>query len=367
MNPYRKSNISKCWLTALLSLALIAILFVGCAQAKTVTPGPQRVNPPSSTGTLAAGGSALYDEGTVMALYEKCMPAVVQVETTVGGLPLSQAPSPLPTTFSLQIPRIRGQGSGFFIDAEGHIITNNHVVDKASQVKITLDDGTQLDAKVIGTDRNNDLALIKIDPASVPNLYYLPFADSEKVRPGQMAVALGSPFGLQGSVTVGVVSGVGRSIAGATDRQIANMIQTDAAINPGNSGGPLLNSRGEVIGVNAMIEAAANGVGFAIPVNLVKTDLERLKAGGVVKAAWLGIEGQPVSQELAKRLNLTVEKGVYIVGVVAGSPAEKAGLVEGGKNKAGDATSGGDIITAVDGNPVARVDNLISYFNKKRP
>ncbi len=363
----RLSTIRKLWLKAVLALVIITVLLAGCAPSSTVIVKPQQVNPPSSTGTVVTRGSALYDEDTVIALYEKCMPAVVQVETTIGGLPLSQSPVPLPSPFSLQIPRQRGQGSGFFIDAEGHIITNNHVVDKATQVKITLEDGTQLDAKVIGTDRNNDLALVKVDPSKIPGLYYLPFADSEKVRPGQMAVALGSPFGLQGSVTVGVVSGTGRSIAGATDRQITNMIQTDAAINPGNSGGPLLNSKGEVIGVNAMIEAAANGVGFAIPINLVKTDLDQLKKGGVLKTAWLGIEGQPVSQELSKQLGLPVEKGVYIVGVVAGSPAEIAGLKEGGKNKIGEANPGGDIITAVDGIPVTRVENLISYFNKKRP
>ena len=363
----RLITIRRHWLAAVLSLVIIAVLLAGCAPSSTVTVKPQQIDPPSSTGVVVTQGSALYDEDTVIALYEKCMPAVVQVETTIGMLPLSQSPVPLPSPFSLQIPRQRGQGSGFFIDAEGHIITNNHVVDKATQVKITLEDGTQLDANVIGTDRNNDLALLKVDPSRVPGLYYLPLADSEKVRPGQMAVALGSPFGLQGSVTVGVVSGTGRSIAGATERQITNMIQTDAAINPGNSGGPLLNSKGEVIGVNAMIEAAANGVGFAIPVNLVKTDLDQLKKGGALKTAWLGIEGRDIDAELVKELGLPIDKGIYIVTVVAGSPAENAGLKEGGKDKAGEPAPGGDIITSVDGLSTPKIAQLISYFNKKRP
>ncbi len=262
---------------------------------------------------------------------------------------------------------MRGQGSGFIIDAEGHILTNNHVVDKVSTVKVFLSDGTQLEGKVIGTDRNNDIALLQVDTAKIPGLAYLVLADSSKVKPGQMAVALGSPFGLQGSITVGIVSGIGRSIPGSSSRNMTGIIQTDAAINPGNSGGPLLNSKGEVIGINTAIEASANGVGFAVPIDTAKKILPELLKGGSIKTPWLGIEGMPASKELVDKLKLKVEKGVYVVGVMAGSPAERAGILEGGRNKQNEPTAGGDIITAIDSTPVTRVEDMLAYFNGKKP
>jgi S1-C subfamily serine protease len=220
---------------------------------------------------------------------------------------------------------------------------------------------------VIGTDRNNDIALVQVDAAKIPGLAYLVLADSGTVKPGQMAVALGSPYGLQGSITVGVVSGIGRSIPGSSSRNMTGIIQTDAAINPGNSGGPLLNSRGEVIGINTAIEASANGVGFAVPIDTAKKILPELLKGGSVKTPWLGIEGMPVSQDLVDKLKLKAGKGVYVVGVMAGSPAEKAGLVQSGRDNQKEATMGGDIITAIDGTPVTRVEDLLSYFNGKKP
>jgi S1-C subfamily serine protease len=201
------------------------------------------------------------------------------------------------------------------------------VVDKVSTVKVFLSDGTQLEGKVIGTDPNNDIALVQVDAAKVPNLAYLVLADSTKVKPGQMAVALGSPFGLQGSITVGIVSGIGRSIPGSSSRNMTGIIQTDAAINPGNSGGPLLNSRGEVIGINTAIEASANGVGFAVPIDTAKKILPELLKGGSIKTPWLGIEGMPVSKDLVEKLQLKVEKGVR--GRRYGQRPAEAGLVEG--------------------------------------
>jgi S1-C subfamily serine protease len=286
---------------------------------------------------------------------------VVQVESAAS------APAPFLTPFGLDIPKMRGQGSGFFIDAEGHILTNNHVVDKVSTVKVFLSDGTQLEGQVIGTDRNNDIALLQVDAAKIPGLAYLALADAGAVKPGQMAVALGSPFGLQGSITVGIVSGIGRSIPGSSSRNMTGIIQTDAAINPGNSGGPLLNSRGEVIGINTAIEASANGVGFAIPISTAKKILPELLKGGSIKTPWLGIEGMPVSKDLVDRLKLKAERGVYVVGVMAGSPAEKAGLVESGRDNQNEAAAGGDIITALDNTPVTKVEDMLSYFDGKKP
>jgi S1-C subfamily serine protease len=182
-----------------------------------------------------------------------------------------------------------------------------------------------------------------------------------------MAIALGSPFGLQGSITVGVISGVGRSIPGSTDRQMTGIIQTDAAINPGNSGGPLLNSSGEVVGINTAIEASANGVGFAVPINTAKMRLPELLKGGSVKTPWLGIEGMPMSKTLADQLKLPVEKGVYVVSVFPGSPAEKGGLVGGGKDDQNEPKAGGDIVTAIDSAPVTSVQDILSFLNGKQP
>ncbi len=342
------------------ALIIAVLLVTGCSAAAPANPSIQKsLNLPSSSATVQV--APLYDETTTISLYERCIPAVVQVESVTTLTPKIFGP------FGLEIPKLRGQGSGFIIDGEGHILTNNHVVDKASTVKVTLSDGTQLDGKVIGSDRNNDVALLQVDASKISAMTYLVMADSSLVKPGQMALALGSPFGLQGSITIGIISGTGRSIPSSTYRNITDIIQTDAAINPGNSGGPLLNSRGEVIGINTAIEAAANGVGFAIPINTAKKVLPELLKGGMIKTPWLGIEGMPVNQELAEKLNLKITRGVYIVGVLTGSPAEKAGLVQGGRDKQDEPSAGGDIITLVDDVSVTRVDDILSYFNGKKP
>jgi S1-C subfamily serine protease len=340
------------------ALLITALAVTGCSAGPVATD-QKPLNLPSSSATVQV--TPLYDENTVISLYERCIPAVVQVESETA------ISSRLLGPFGMDIPNVRGQGSGFIIDTEGHILTNNHVVDKALSVKVVLSDGTELQGKVIGVDRNNDVALLQIDASRVPSISYLVLADSSKVKPGQMALALGSPFGLQGSITIGIVSGTGRSIPNSNSRNIMDIIQTDAAINPGNSGGPLLNSRGEVIGINTAIEATANGVGFAVPINTAKKVLPELLKGSTIKTPWLGIEGMPVSQDLASKLNLKTTKGVYVVGVMTGSPADKAGLVKGGRNAQNEPGAGGDIIMAVDDTPVAKVDDILTYFNGKKP
>jgi S1-C subfamily serine protease len=346
---------------AVIALIIISVLSAGCSSPRTgASTQTVQVTPPSST-TVAVPSAPLFDEAITVSMYEQSIPAVVQIESVV------EATSKLPTPFNLGTPKQQGLGSGFMIDGQGHILTNNHVVDKASTVKVMLNDGTKLDAKVVGADKHNDLALLQIDTSGLSSIKYLTLGDSSTVKPGQMSIALGSPFGLQGSITVGVVSGVGRSIPGSSDRTMTNIIQTDAAINPGNSGGPLLNSRGEVIGINTAIESEANGVGFAVAINTAKTLLPELLKGGAVKTAWLGIEGTPVSKELADKLKLKAEKGVYVVGVLSGSPAEKAGLVKGGWDIASDPAAGGDIITALDNTPVNKVQDMLTFFNGKRP
>ena len=345
-------------ITAVSALLIVGLLLTACAAPPAGAPVNRIQTAPSSSAVTATAAAPLFDETMTTSLYERSIPAVVQIES------ITEITTRLP--FNLK-PNQEGLGSGFFIDGEGHILTNNHVVDRASKVKVMLEDGTRLDAKVVGTDKHNDLAVLQIDTSRAGAIKYLTLGDSSTVKPGQMSVALGSPYGLQGSITVGVVSGIGRSIPGSADRTMTNIIQTDAAINPGNSGGPLLNSKGEVIGINTAIESDANGVGFAVPINTAKTMLPELLKGGAVKTAWLGIEGTPVSQELVEKLKLKADKGVYVVGVLAGSPAEKAGMVKGGRDSANEPAGGGDIITAIDGKAVNSVQDMISYFNGKRP
>lgn len=339
------------------ALLIVSMLLTACSAPSSDPSADRLPSMPSASAAAAVAAAPLFDETVTTTLYEQCIPAVVQIES------VSELITRLP--FNIK-PNQEGLGSGFFIDAQGHILTNNHVIDGASEVKVVLEDGTKLDATVVGTDKHNDLALLQIDASKAGAIKYLPLGDSDTVKPGQMSIALGSPYGLQGSITVGVVSGVGRSIPGSADRTMTNIIQTDAAINPGNSGGPLLNSKGDVIGINTAIEYNANGVGFAVPVNTAKTMLPELLKGGPVKTAWLGIEGTPVTRELAEKLKLKAEKGVYVVNVLSDSPAEKAGLVKAddGGNEPGP---GGDIITAVDGKAVASVQDMLSYFNGKRP
>ncbi|MCK4908156.1 MAG: trypsin-like peptidase domain-containing protein, partial [Spirochaetes bacterium] len=230
------------------------------------------------------------------------------------------------------VPQKRGQGSGFIIDREGHILTNNHVVHNVSSVKVTLHDGTSLDAQVVGTDRENDLALLKIDPDTPDNITPLPLGDSDNTKPGQMAIALGTPFGLEGSITVGVISGVGRSIKSIAQRPIIDILQTDAAINPGNSGGPLVNIEGEVIGINTMIYTKSGGslgIGFAVPINLAKNVVQQLISKGHFDRGYLGIFLGKIDKNLRKALKLSDGEGALVNSVIEGSPAEKAGLKEG--------------------------------------
>ncbi|MFH1639930.1 MAG: trypsin-like peptidase domain-containing protein [Chloroflexota bacterium] len=340
----------------MLLMAMTAL--TGCRAAEgvsTPTPGVNVIN------TATPVVVSLYDENTIVSLYERAIPAVVEIETVTESRTDRYGP------FEFDIPEQKGQGSGFLIDDEGHILTNYHVVEDATTAKVILHNGSSLEADVLGTDRVNDLALLRVDTDKLNGVTPLPLGDSDEVKPGQMAIALGSPFGLEGSVTAGIISGVGRSLSGAAQRPITDVLQTDAAINPGNSGGPLLNAAGEVIGVNTAIEPESSGIGFAIPINTVKSLLSALKKGEEVKSAWLGINGKAVDSELVKRLKLPVDSGVYIVAVMLDSPAEKAGLVEGGSNEQGEPASGGDVITAVDGKKVNKVEDLVSYFNTKKP
>ena len=214
-----------------------------------------------------------------------------------------------------------GVGSGVIIDDQGHILTNLHVIKGADEITVRLDNKRELAGKVVGTDTKTDLAVIRIPPDGV---VAAPLGDSDKIRVGEWAIAIGSPFGLEETVTVGVVSAMGRSEVGIVPYE--NFIQTDASINPGNSGGPLLNVRGEVIGINTAILSTGQGIGFAIPINVARRVAGALIAKGRVVRGWLGVSLQPVSDELAETLGSQKGKGAVVARVLPGSPAAKAGL-----------------------------------------
>ena len=258
-----------------------------------------------------------------------------------------------------------GEGSGIVIDNNGNILTNNHVVDGATSVTVKFSNGKTASAKVLGTDAINDLAVINVDAANVSGITPLTLGNSDDVQVGQMAIAIGNPYGYDNTVTVGVISGLNRSIGGSG---YSGMIQTDAALNPGNSGGPLLDASGSVIGINTAIESTstgAKGIGFAIPSNVAKNELTNLEAGKSVEHPWIGITGETLTQTLATQLGITANQGVYVAGVASGSPAEKAGLKGGNFNANGQPAGGGDVITAAGGQAMNTIQDLQTYIAGK--
>ena len=264
-------------------------------------------------------------------------------------------------------------GSGFLIDTEGHVITNSHVVEGADEVEVKLGSSdTSYDAEVVGTDPATDVALLRVD-APVDALHPLALADSSKVQVGEPVVAIGNPFGLDQTVTAGIVSAIQRQIQAPNGFSISHVIQTDAAINPGNSGGPLIDGAGRVIGINSQIQTGTGGnvgIGFAVPINTAREVVRQLKQNGEVEHAYLGITGGSITPDLAKALKLPVEEGVLVNEVVKGGPADEAG-VEGGDTSAtieGLRTRlGGDVITEVDGEKVAGMEEIINAVNAASP
>jgi S1-C subfamily serine protease len=266
-------------------------------------------------------------------------------------------------------------GSGFVIDDEGHMLTNNHVVEGAGQIQVKLGDSeTSYDAKLVGSDPSMDLALLDVD-ASADQLHPLTLGHSAEMEVGDPVVAIGNPFGLDRTVTSGIVSALQRQIEAPDGYSITNVIQTDAAINPGNSGGPLINAAGEVIGINSQIATGGGGsgnvgIGFAIPIDTVRAELEQLKATGEVDHAFIGLSGVSITPDLAQAVNLPVEEGVLVQTVVEGGPAEKAGI-EGGNTAAtiegAQIRLGGDIVTKMNGKKIAGMDNLVEVINEAEP
>ncbi|MFQ5960731.1 MAG: S1C family serine protease [Candidatus Methylomirabilales bacterium] len=311
--------------------------------------------PPPSIWAAPLGGLS-QAERDIIRIYREVSPAVVNITSTVVGSDF----------FFNPIPQ-RGSGSGFIIDKRGHIVTNNHVVEDAQSLEVTLADGSKTPAKLIGRDPLNDLAVIRID-VPIARLHVVRLGDSAGLQIGQIAIAIGNPFGLDRTVTSGVVSSLERTLRTDTGREIRGVIQTDAAINPGNSGGPLLNSRGEVVGINTAIFSPTGGsvgIGFAIPINTAKRLIPELIAKGRVSHPWLGISGLSVTPETSRVLDLPIQHGVLVVRVSPKSPAAQAGI-RGGKRRIRVGNTilqvGGDLVVEVDGRKIEKMRDLIAYL-----
>jgi S1-C subfamily serine protease len=315
------------------------------------------------------GGKNTFDPG---ALYRELSPGVVTILSLFGG--------GAATTPGGGDRGEGGQGSGFLIDPQGHIATNAHVVTdgtggsskRAQAVYVEFSDGNRVEAKIVGTDLNADVALLKIDPAGL-HITPLSLGRSATLRVGQPVAAIGSPFGERQSLSVGVVSAVDRNIESLTAFGIGGAIQTDAAINPGNSGGPLLDAKGRVIGINSQIKSRSGGgegVGFAVPVDVVKRSLGALREGGEAKYAYLGVGSVPLFPQLVERFDLPVDKGAWVQDVEPGTPADRAGI-RGGRGETRfqiqSYAQGGDIITKIEGKPIQDANDLSAVVAQFQP
>ncbi len=301
-------------------------------------------------------------EDVINSAYRSVSPSVVHITSTV-----------LRRGFFFEIIPQRGTGSGIVVSRDGYVLTNNHVIENADQIEVKLSDGGNYEAELIGSDPTNDIAVIKIlNPPD--NLQVAPLGDSSTLRVGDLVIAIGNPFGLDRTATMGIVSSLNRSIRSEQGYIMEGLIQTDASINPGNSGGPLVNSRGEVIGINTAILSTSGGsigIGFAIPINRARVIMEKIirEDREIERRPWLGISGITVTEELAQALNLPVREGAMVVGVVRGSPADKAGLRGGNMQviyRGYVLTIGGDIIVAIDDESVASMEELVKIISSKK-
>jgi S1-C subfamily serine protease len=308
-----------------------------------------------------ASAAPAYDveEQQNIAVYKKALPSVVNITSTAVAFDFFYGPVPQ-----------QGQGSGFILDKQGHILTNNHVIDNAQRVEVTLFDKHKYKATVVGVDKAHDLALLLI--ANAPNLQPATLAESQSLTVGQRVYAIGNPFGLSGTMTRGIISAI-RSIHGPQGNPIEDAIQTDAAVNPGNSGGPLLNSRGEVIGITTLIANngadQSSGIGFAIPVNTAKAVIADFAKYGRVRRPSLDIVPLPIGPDIAEQIGLPADYGVLIQRVLPGGAADKAGL-KGGTQRAYQGNIpvmlGGDLIIAMDGQDITNAQDLSAVMTSHR-
>ena len=350
-------------LCQLLVSGVVVLLLAACRidfATDTATPTAPPATPTPiiivATPTPLADADLLpidIEEQLITNLYERVGPSVVHVASEIVTVDFFFGPM-----------ASEGTGSGFVWDDAGHIVTNYHVIEDASRIEVIFSDESQVEAEVVGVDPRNDLAVLRVDPAATA-LQPLALGAAETIRVGQRAIAIGNPFGLDRTLTTGVVSALGRPLETETGDYIFNVIQTDAAINPGNSGGPLLNSRGEVIGINTAIQEGAEGIGFAVPVETLRRVVPVLVAEGQYRHPTLGLLGYSITAPLAEALGLPVDNGVLVAQLARGGPADAAG-VRGAQREAivGNrrVLAGGDILTHLDGRAIADWNALLEYL-----
>src|SRR5262245_50237589 len=343
-------------LTATVAFLVGAIFAGGVARSAVSAGAPVKAvtGRPVAHTTPALNGLVNFAD-----VVERINPAVVNIDATARGRERSrrrgrtmiEPPDPLEGPDGPRSdPPHRGAGSGFIIDADGSILTNSHVIERAERITVKLSDGRTLRARVIGSDPDTDIALIKVDGQT--GLPVAPLGDSSTLRMGEWVCAIGNPLGYEHSVTVGVVSFLGRKLF---DQSLDNYIQTDAAINFGNSGGPLINARGEVIGINAAISSRASSIGFAVPINGAASVLPQLRARGRVSRGYMGVALRDVDPDLERSLKLTVNHGAMVQDVTDGSPADRAGLRPY------------DLVVAIDDQRVGNDDQLIREIARRTP
>jgi S1-C subfamily serine protease len=352
--------------TRIILAALVLILGAYWAGARFGPRQPTNVEAVPLGGSNSAAAIAqrdatlTEDESINVRIYRQASPAVANILTEATEYDFFMDPVP-----------VKGAGSGFVMDPRGYILTNYHVVEGAQSIEVVLGDQSHYTAKFIGADQRNDVALIKIEPKG--KLVALSLGDSASIQVGQKVLAIGNPFGFQSTLTTGVVSALGRTVQTSQTTEIDEAIQTDAAINRGNSGGPLINSHGEVIGINSAIYTPSGttaGIGFAIPINTAKTIAHDLITDGRVHLAYLGVQTLPISSWLSEALDLPVKEGLLVESAIKGGPAAAAGI-HGGDRVAQAGMQriaiGGDVIVAIDGQKVASQFDVNLALNRKRP
>ena len=335
---------------AMLAAGLVVGSIAGGAIGAILTSHRTPTSTATTAGTVSAGVAApAASPGSFAAIYQQTKDGVVTINTSSnsgGARSFSQA-----------------EGSGIVVDTQGDILTNAHVVSGATQIRVTFSNGQVATGQVKGVDQSADLAVVKVS-VSQDQLHPLAIGNSDTLQVGDTALAIGAPFGLQGSFTSGIISGLNRGTTAPNGRALTGMIQTDAPINPGNSGGALLDGKGQLIGINDSIQSPVEGnvgIGFAIPINRAESLLPSLEKGVPIQHAWLGISGQTLTATTADQLGLSDKSGVLVIQVVPGGPSAKAGLQADGQASAND-----DVITAIDGHPITTIEALTQYLDTKK-